>query len=357
MTSSDESRAARLRLLEASILESAPDATDSASELSELSAKAHRAIVQGTFGEEPTELRVRLHGAGVTGHQVPADQAGAVLRQTQLVVRWIGARLRTIADESGLIGSGERADRVGIKEATRLYLRPQFGAGSLIFELVGSEDLQPEDHGQDPLMETSAQVNTILDRALVELLSIVSSAESDSPEALGELSSYVARLGPRVASQLKALSTRVTDDEIDIEMRWRSPRGTQKRADLTRRGALAIKDAVDRNKVKRDEIYVVGMLETVSAGKDKIRIETNGEVFKMDVDADLGATLGSLLHREVTARVERTITWHDSGKSTPAYRLLAVAAEPRLDEDDDGSEAYVTPAPEEIESMYRDEDI
>ncbi len=346
MSSPAEARTERLRQLEATILASAPEApSESAAELSEMSARAHRAIVQGSYGNEPTELRVRLHGNGVLGHQVPADQAGALLKQTQLVVRWIGARLRNLSDEKQL--PAKRGDRLAVKDATRLFLRPQFGAGSLIIDLVGTDhSARDDDDRQGQVVDGASQVDALLDRALLELLAIVDSSEADSPEALGELSDYVARMGPRVASQLKQLSTHVTDEEINIELRWRSPRGSQKRSNLTRRGALAIKDAVDRNKVRTDEVHITGMLETVSTGKDQVRIETPAEPFKMDVDADLGVTLGNLLHREVTARVERTTTWHSSGKETKDYKLLGVVAEPRLDEDDDGSEDYVRPTPD-----------
>lgn len=346
MSSPAEARADRLRQLEATILANAPEVPmKSPAELSEASARAHRAIVQGTYGNEPTELRVRLHGDGVLGHQVPADQAGALLKQTQLVVRWIGARLRNLSDEKQL--PAKKGDRLAVKDATRLFLRPQLGAGSLIFDLVGADHTDSaDDDGQGQVVDGASQVDALLDRALLELLAIVDSSEADSPEALGELSEYVARMGPRVASQLRQLSTHVTDEEINIELRWRSPRGSQKSSNLTRRGALAIKDAVDRNKVRTDEIHITGLLETVSAGKDQVRIETPEEPFKMDVDADLGVTLGNLLHREVTARVERTTTWHNSGKETKDYRLLGVAAEPRLDEDDDGSEDYVRPTPD-----------
>lgn len=346
MSSPAEVRADRLRALETSILDRSPDeAPDSPAEVSEMSVRAHRAIVQGIYGKEPTELRVRLHGDGVVGHQVPADQAGAVLKQTQLVVRWIGARLRNLSDEKQM--PAKKGDRLAVKDATRLFLRPQFGAGSLIFDLVGADHAsRVGDDDQGQVVDGASQVEALLDRALLELLSIVDSSEADSPEALGELSKYVARMGPRVAAQLKQLSTHVTDEEINIELRWRSPRGSHMRSNLTRRGALAIKDAVDRNKVRTDEVYITGMLETVSTGKDKVRIETPEEPFKMAVDAELGVTLGNLLHREVTARVERTTTWHNGGRETTDYRLLAVTEEPRLDQDDDGSENYVRPTPE-----------
>src|SRR3954451_9045225 len=100
MTSPDDTQEARLAELEDRILGAAADEpVETADGIAERSSKAHRAIVRGNFGHEPTELRVRLHGEGVQDHRVPADQAGALLRQTQLVVRWIGARLRSEGDE------------------------------------------------------------------------------------------------------------------------------------------------------------------------------------------------------------------------------------------------------------------
>lgn len=75
-------------------------------------------------------------------------------------------------------------------------------------------------------------------------------------------------------------------------------------------------------------IPVVGLLETVSAGKDPIRIETgDGSVYKMGVDPELGKRLGALLHTRVEARAVETITWHDSGRETKRYVLLSADPE------------------------------
>lgn len=349
MPMTDEERRERLRQAEARILQNAATEAplaESAADLSEISARTHRAMVNGTLGHEPTEFRVRLHGAGVQGHRVAADQAGDILRQTQMVVRWIGARLRALSDEKQLAASA--TDRAGVPEATRLFLQPQFGAGSLIFDLVAGESATAEeDSGQDALIDGQALRNSLLDRALVELLSIIDSSEADAPEALGELSGYVSRMGPRVASQLKALATQVTDNDIDIDMRWLGAGGRRRSADLRRRGALAIQDAVNRNRKRTDEIILTGVLQTVSTGKDQVRIDTTAESFKMDVDEEVGVTLGRWLNQTVTARVERTVTWHDSGKETQDYKLLSVAAEAHLDDGDDGSEEVVRPLPDD----------
>lgn len=351
MPMTNDERRERLRQAEQRILQNSagqPPLADSAEDLSEMSARAHRAMVNGSLGHEPTEFRVRLHGAGVQGHRVAADQAGEILRQTQMAVRWIGARLRTLSDEKQLLASA--SDRASVPEATRLFLQPQFGAGSLIFDLVAGDDAaSEEDSGQVALINGQAQRNSLLDRALVELLSIIESSQADTSEALGELSGYVSRMGPRVASQLKALATQVTENDIDIDMRWMGAGGRRRRADLQRRGALAIQDAVNRNKKKTDEITLTGVLQTVSTGKDQVRIDTTDESFKMDVDEEVGVTLGRWLNQTVTARVERTVTWHDSGKATQDYHLLSVVPEAHLG---DGTEGAVRPLPDDALPPY-----
>lgn len=351
MPSPDNDRATRLAELEARILASAAPAPDSAADLSELSVRAHQSITTGVFGREATELRMRLHGKGVQGHRVPADQAGALLRQTQLLVRWIGARLRTLGDDKQLAAAV--GERLGIVEATQLFLQPQLGAGSLVFDMVAAPPVA-DDEEQDTLMDDGDLRDSLLDRSLRELLSIVTSSQADSAESLGELSGYVSRMGPRVASQLKRLADHVTEEEIDIDLRWSGAGGRRQSANLSRRGALAIKDAVARNKVKTDEVVLTGLLETASTGKDQVRIDVPGDSFKMDVDEELGVTLGRWLHREVTARVERRVTWHDSGKETRAYKLLAISAEPVMnpDEVDDGTEEAVRPLPEDDDPPF-----
>lgn len=326
MTSTDEQRQARLAELEARILAATTgEPPETPEEVSELSARAHRAIVSGELGPTPTELRVRLHGNGVKGHLVAADQAGTLLKQTQMLVRWIGSRLRALNEDSATADK----DRTGIIEATRLFLQPQFGAGSLVFDLVANSERAMQSQ-QLSLVDGLPATQSILDRSLHELLNIVASSETDSTEELGQLSTYVSRMGPRVASQLKALAVQVTDDEIDIDLRWSGSDGRRRKANLSRRGALAIKDAVDRNHVKTDEIVLNGLLETASTGKDQVRIDTREDSYRMDVNEELGVTLGRWLHKNVTARVERTVTWHDSGRETRDYKLLSIGDQPTL---------------------------
>ncbi len=325
MPTTDDFRQERLAELEAAVLAHAAERDEppaSAEELTELSARAHQSLLNGTFMQRRTELRVRLHGDGVSGHLVPSDQAGSLLKRTQLLVRWIGARLRSTEDVNP-IGNGKD---VGIVDATRLFLTPQFGAGSLVFDLVASE---PRPDEQPPLDGLPAPAS-VLDRSLEQLLGIIASSETDSGQDLGELSAYVSRMGPRVASQLKALAEEVTDNQIDLDLRWTGTDGRRRRADLGRRGALAIKDAVERNRVKINEMTLAGLLETASTGKDHVRIDTATGSYKMAVDPELGVTLGRWLHQEVVARVEQTITWHNSGKETKRYKLLAISAPEEL---------------------------
>lgn len=80
-----------------------------------------------------------------------------------------------------------------------------------------------------------------------------------------------------------------------------------------------------------------GLPETASARKDQFRMDTRDESFKMDADEALGVTLGRWLHKNVTARVARTVTWHDSGKETKAYKLLSIAEQQTLTTPDEAS--------------------
>ena len=312
----DTAREARLAALREQILADAPEPEDSLDELSRRSVVAHGRDVSGSADPLPTEVRVRLHGAGVIGHLVALDHAGTLLNDLQMTVSWIGARLRSISDASAVMPG--RSDRRGVREATKLFLQPQLGAGSLIFHLVGAPP-PPSDPQQLPLHGDS-----MLDDSLKELLDILGNAQDDKGDDMGDLTSSVRRMGSRVASALDRLADTVVKREIDLDVAWRSPQGRRSSAKLRRRGALALKDAVKRNREKTELIDLVGLLETASVGKDPVRIETpDGGVFKLRVDAELGARLGRLLHQMVAARAEQTTTWHDSGKETRRYTLLA----------------------------------
>jgi hypothetical protein len=317
----DAARNLRVQEARSRLLQTAPEPYDSLEELVRRSQRAHDKLVRNDQSPDATEVTIRLHGAGVNGHKVPVAHASPLLDELQRTVKWIGASLRKDLDANKILGSRRDRDRRGLAEATRLFLQPQLGAGSLVFHLVAEA---PSD-GEGTLGVDSSE--SLLDLALQRLIGVVTDAEADQAEDLGQLADAVRRIGPQAASAINKVADTVVKHDIDIDLTWTSGLGRRRTAKLRRRGALAIKDAVVRNRERTEVIPLTGLLETVSVGKDPVRVETpDGTTYKMAVDAELGKQLGPLLHRTVDVRAEETITWLASGKVRRRYVLLSAEA-------------------------------
>lgn len=331
MPSTDEGRPARLAAARERILQDAPEPFESLEELARRSQRAHARDVLGDTSPEPTEVVVRLHGEGVHGHKVAVEHATPLLEELQKAIKWIGSSIRRELDEKHIAAvkaSGVTRKKTSIADATRLYLVPQFGAGSLIFHLTADVAAGQADEGADVGPQES-----LLDRSVQKLITVVNEAQDDDGEDVGALTVSVRQMGSRAAAAVGRVAEKVVKHEIDIDLTWSSAVGTRRTARLRRRGALAIQDAVQRNRVQKKMVELVGSLETASVGKDLIRvIASDGKDYRMTVDPDLGRSLGPLLSQRVVVRAEETTIWKNGGNEEHKYSLLAIEPESRLPE-------------------------
>jgi hypothetical protein len=289
MTSPDD-----LEDLRASILASAPDPADDPNELGRNTAKALR-LARGEYVPEVQEVRVRLHGSGVTGHTVPVHDAAKLLDALQGTVTAIGRATRKTAERR--VNGNEQ--RVPVGDVTRLNLSADVAPGSVVFFLTGPEERVSPTNDE-----------TLLDRSLRELFHLLDAAGVDDPASLGKLTSDLQRLGVRVASQLNGLVATSIDSEIDVDLGWRTAAGKRSKSALARRGALALKDAIERNRVTTTTVTMQGTLKTVSDGTDKLRLELqDGKTRRLSVDAETGSGLGSLHMKTVSVTADETVTW------------------------------------------------
>lgn len=322
----------RLAAARERVLEAATDRTpiETASELSRESVRANARDTSGVDAAASTEVSIRMHGKGVVGNRVPVAQAAPILRDLQMAVTWIGSRLRQVSDERAV--KSPEPERPGIRRATQLYLEPQFGAGSIVFHLTSSAASEDEPN----LLTDSdlAALEGVLDESVERLLGILTVAEGDAGQDIGELTAEIRRMGALVASSLDRIATGMTQNELDLDVGWTSVRGRRAVAKIGRRGALAIHDAVQASRTETGTIELVGVLETASTGKDLIRIETpSGDDYRMTVSHELGDTLGPLLGKAISARAEETVIRHESGQVTRTYRLLDAIEVEELPED------------------------
>lgn len=293
--------------LRARILEGAPDPAEDASELGRNSRKALR-LSMGEVVREVPEVRVRLHGAGVSGHSVPVHEASKVLDALQGVVTTIGKATRR---QARVQADGPASD---VAAVTQLSLSADVAPGSVVFLLTG-----PESHS------TEHNDETLLDQALRELFHLLDDAAGDDAQSLGRLTEDLQRLGVRVGQNLNNLITTSLDSDIDLDLGWRTAAGKRRRAALSRRGALALRDALDRSRETTGLTTLVGRLKTVSDGSDKLRLQLDdGSHIRLGVTAEDGATLGGLHLKPVAVTAEVTTTWSlATGQERKQYRFVS----------------------------------
>jgi hypothetical protein len=300
--------------LYARALESGVTPVSDPDELARLSIHALLGNVGIAVQVERTAMDVRLHGPRIPGHDVPVRDAAAILGSLQEAVASIGQALTHEPTARGVI-------QMNILKATELRISSSVGPGSVVFRLIGAAD--------DVLGDETALTgdDALVNLAIRELLSLVEHSETAELETI-TLAQELRRLGPRAAKHLSDLVKRVVEDEIDVDLTWHGPRGQRQRAALQRRSALAIRDAIDRNRVETVVVELTGTLITISKVMSaELLTEEQGRV-KLVVNNEQAATLGPYYDRRVTAIAEQKTTWStNTGQEKREFRLIDLRLE------------------------------
>lgn len=106
----------------------------------------------------------------------------------------------------------------------------------------------------------------------------------------GHIAQELRRFGSRTARHLTDLTSRVVEDEIDLDLTWRTPAGQLHRAVLQRRSAETIQAAIKINEVEVREVEVTGILTTVSMTATFLPIEQMTDACTDSLAACAGGT-------------------------------------------------------------------
>lgn len=314
MTTSPE----RLRELRARALAADVEPVNDPDELARRGMRAHLEEIGVLVPPDRPEVAVRLHGPGVPGHVIPVREATGILGSIQEAIASIGQALRHETTTRGAI-------QVSIQRATQLLMSPVLTSGSVVFHLTAAG----EQVSGDEAAELTGS-DTLVDAAMGELLAVFEQSEAQQLDS-ATLARDLRRLGPRTAKHLSDLVKQVTDDAIDIDLSWRNPQGRHREASLQRQAALALGQAIDRNKVEVKKVQLTGLLVTVSSIAKAELLADSGERIKMSVDNHVASTLGPFYNERVTVVVEQTTTWStNTGKETRTFSLVDIhIAEPK----------------------------
>jgi hypothetical protein len=302
----------RLQELRARALAADIEPINDPDELARRGMRAHLQEIGALLPPDRPEVAIRLHGPGVPDHEIPVREVTGILGSIQEAIASIGQALRHEPTTRGAI-------QASIQRATELLMSPVISSGSVVFHLAAAG----EQVTGDEAVELTG-TDTLVDTAMGELFAVFEQSEARQVDSAA-LARNLRRLGPRTAKHLSDLVKRVTDDEIDIDLSWRNPRGRRREASLQRQAALTLGQAIDRNKVEVRTVQLTGLLATVSSIAKAELLADSGERIKMSVDALVAPSLGPFYNQRVTVQVEQTTTWSTStGKETRSFSLVEV---------------------------------
>jgi hypothetical protein len=263
------------------------------------------------MAERDPQLDIRLHGRAIPGHDAPVREATSILGTIQEVVSACGQAVANKATAAGSIHSA-------ILHATELRFSPALGFGSVVFHLGGAS----EEITGDEIPETTG-TDTLLDLVFRTLFKIIDVVQTDDPSVSSPVES-LRLLGPRTAKHLNDLAKEITESDIDIDFIWRS-RVDRSKATLGRRGALALKDAIERTREEVTIQRIQGTLSTVSTLVHPQLLADDGRRINLSVTQEAAANLGAYYNRRVEVQVEQTRSWSiTTGRESYTYKLIQI---------------------------------
>lgn len=287
---------------------------------------AREALVTGSVPARRTELFVRFAGVGVRDNRMPVARATELLERIQEAVTAIGSAEMKRAGVTRIRRAGKA---IGRREAMTLLMTPDVMPGSLVFRLEAPDDADSIDAHQSKLTGTD-HVDGVLDAAMGSLMNLIRAAEEDSSEDVGSLAEKMRPFGSIATSKLSQLAEQSQRADVEVDLGLWSRGGSRRREVLRARGARALRDAAERNKVRTSIEVFEGVLRTVSDGADKWRLELpSGDDLTLTVDEVDATAAGALLLKRVRATVEVRTTWIlASGKERRDFQLVSVKPAP-----------------------------
>lgn len=228
--------AERLQVLREQALAADVEPISDPAELARQSVRAHREDIGETVRPELPEVGIRMHSPGVPGYDVPASKATPILSAFQELITAIGQVITQRA------ASGVPVNAT-VARFAETRTTPELLPGPVTFWLA-----EPSEVLSGNEFAALAGSETLADATMSALFAIVNhSADTEDASADGELAQELRRLGPRVAGQLSSLADAVMNDQIELDLTWRTSRGRSRRARLPMRSASTLHDVIKLN--------------------------------------------------------------------------------------------------------------
>lgn len=239
-------------------------------DLNQLSVSSLRSFIDQTYLQHSAESTALIHvtGPAVSGHSVPLRSVGDLMIRLQAAFDSIGASIEGFKSLGGAIPSA-------LAKRTELSLVASPLPGSVVLEVAPTkprlEDLYPNGEALFDV-EKVIGAKPLADSAFEELSSLMSDLATDAPDQ-EKFIDHLAELGPRVASNVRALCDAVDKGSIDIDFEWKSPSGDRKKVGVNHTFAKFVSVVIRDTEIDTESVGIEGVLVTVTASvKDHLRI-------------------------------------------------------------------------------------
>lgn len=255
--------------------------------------------------------KLKLSGPPVVAHTAPIAETSRLLAALQKAVTYVTASVRQGSSRPVITGV--------IRQGTALLLTPNFAPGSLEISVVSR---QPE-ASEPALVHPASEVDVGI-RTLVELFEAARFNE-DLP---GGLIDRLRTLGPRTARTLLSLSDTVLDDDLRLDITWRTTDHANLRGTLGRSQATAIRQAIHEGRIEVERITLVGFLRTISQipHVPLDLILESGQRVQLKASEEQRAGLGPLYDNRVTVVADESVQTSARGEGKRQYELISVRA-------------------------------
>lgn len=289
----------RLAALENAFDEMGPSSIRSAEELMRSEEIRAARMFSLSLPKLRTSVRLRFHGKGVQGHNLPGDSGGTLIRAFSEAAKAMAAQL-------GLPAT-----------AGTLFISPTVLPGSAILELFSEESSGvPVDADGEP-------VDTDSDVVIGNLFDALEAANDKSASTADTFT-----LDPKLGVPLFELSRNLIDSEIDMDVEWSKARGAVKSIALDRKRARLIRDHLDRDVEKSITVTEEGTLTDVSV-EGWLTLKVGTRRYRIKTSTVSRETLRSLWAKPVLAKWRETTHHHPSrGTSRTTRKLLSVTPAP-----------------------------
>lgn len=236
-----------------SLREAVPTPTwDDADDLNLESIEAHMLSIATEKTRVTSRGSLRLTGEGVDGHTVPMTAAGEVLQDFQSLTTNLGASLEGNKSSKGPLPKT-------IRDRTALALSASPSQGSVVLKFKP----QAQD-GEQLSLDQMEDEPPLADKAIDTIFELFTNPPGDNDEDEDDWAARIHSYGPRVTNAVKIFSDRLSQNALDLDLKWRSSSGNSRRLEFSAARATGLSGHLDKVLTSNHSTAVSGVVLRVS---------------------------------------------------------------------------------------------